>query len=211
MSPRPRDPAVRARLLATAARLLAEEGPAALSTRRLARELDVSTAAVYTYFGSVEQLRREVRMDGFARLESQLDLPGVSDDPVAAVSAAVTTFFDFGLRLPHLYRAMFVDRPPDEDAAGEPTFGRLREAFARGVSSGRFPAVAPGQVELCAAQVWSMQHGMVTLVLSGALPVGAARAVLADMLVRLAVGYGDDRAAAARSVTSAEGRPDGTR
>jgi AcrR family transcriptional regulator len=199
MSPRPRDPALRERLLTTAARLLAEEGPPALSTRRLARELDVSTAAVYTYFGSVEQLRREVRLDGFAQLESRLDT--TSGDPVAALSATVTAFFEFGMRQPHLYRAMFVDRPLESDAAGEPTFRRLREVFARGVASGRFAAVTPEQVELCAAQVWSMQHGMVTLALSGALPVGAARTVLTDMLVRLAVGYGDDRAAATKSVT----------
>ncbi|MBB4685267.1 TetR/AcrR family transcriptional regulator [Amycolatopsis jiangsuensis] len=203
MSPRPRDPALRANVLATAARLLAEEGPSALSTRRLARELGVSTAAVYTYFGSIEQLRREVRLDGFARLEAQLDALGSPLDPVAGLSAVVLAFFEFGMRRPHLYRAMFLDRPLEEDTAGEPTFTRLADLVRRGTDSGRFGAVPADQIELCAAQVWSAPHGMVTMVLSGALPADAARAVLEDMVVRLAVGYGDDRDQAAGSLTTA--------
>ncbi|MCR6489814.1 TetR/AcrR family transcriptional regulator [Amycolatopsis sp. OK19-0408] len=200
MSPRPRDPVLRANALSAAARLLAEEGPSALSTRRLARELGVSTAAVYTYFGSIEQLRREVRLDGFARLESQLDSLGPSADPVTDLSWIVREFFEFGVRWPHLYRAMFVDRPPEEDTAGKPTFTRLIDLVRCGVDGNRFAAVAADQAELCAAQVWSMPHGMVTMVLSGALTADAARAVLRDMVVRLAVGYGDDRRRAARSL-----------
>lgn len=192
MSPRPRDPALRASLLTTAAQLLAEEGPAALSTRRLARDLGVSTAAVYTYFGSVEQLRHEVRLDGFARLRSRLDSLDTAADPVAALAETVLAFFEFGVDLPHLYRAMFIDRPPEDDDAGATTFERLKAIIGRGVESGRFAAVTADQVEVCAAQVWSTPHGMVTMVLGGSLPVPAARAVLTDMVGRLAIGYGDD-------------------
>lgn len=202
MSPRPRDPALRARLLTTAALLLAEEGPAALSTRRLARDLGVSTAAVYTYFGSVEQLRREVRLDGFARLRARLDSLDSADDPVVALAETALAFFEFGVDLPHLYRAMFIDRPPEDDDAGATTFERLKTIVRQGKESGRFAAVTADQVEVCAAQVWSMPHGMVTMVLSGSLPAQAARAVLTDMVGRLAVGYGDAASSAARPGTA---------
>lgn len=173
-----------------------------MSTRRLARELGVSTAAVYTYFGSVEQLRYEVRLDGFARLRSRLEPFDSPDDPVAALAGMVVAFFDFGMLLPHLYRAMFVDRPPEDDDAGAATFERLKAIVQHGVEAGRFTAVAATQAELCAAQVWSMPHGMVTMVLSGAVPANAAREVLLDMASRMAIGYGDDRRAAARSVAT---------
>ncbi|MFD2470524.1 TetR/AcrR family transcriptional regulator [Amycolatopsis silviterrae] len=201
MSPRQRDAALRESLLATAAQVLAEEGGPALSTRRLARELGVSTTAVYTYFGSVEQLRREVRVEGFRRLEETLDPPG--EDPVAALASAAAAFFRFGMAEPHLYRAMFVDRPLDDDRAGEACFLRLHKAFAMAVESGRFPEVTAEQTEMCTAQVWSTQHGLATMVLSGALPEAAGQAALADLLVRLAIGYGDTPARAAQSVSGA--------
>jgi hypothetical protein len=47
---------------------------------------------------------------------------------------------------------------------------------------------------------------MVTMVLSGQLPADQARFVLSDMLVRLCVGYGDDRDRATASVTAGLGR-----
>ncbi|WP_406634596.1 TetR/AcrR family transcriptional regulator [Amycolatopsis sp. WGS_07] len=201
MSPRQRDAALRESLLSTAAQVLAEEGGPALSTRRLARELGVSTTAVYTYFGSVEQLRREVRLEGFRRLEATLDPP--TEDPVAALANAAAAFFRFGMAEPHLYRAMFVDRPLDDDRAGEACFLRLHEIFAAAVKSGRFPGVTADQTEMCAAQVWSTQHGLATMVLSGALPESAGQAALADLLVRLAIGYGDAPDRATRSVSGA--------
>ncbi|UKD58853.1 TetR/AcrR family transcriptional regulator [Amycolatopsis sp. FU40] len=201
MSPRQRDTALRESLLATAAQVLAEEGGPALSTRRLARELGVSTTAVYTYFGSVEQLRREVRLEGFRRLEETMDPP--VEDPVAALAGAAAAFFRFGMAEPHLYRAMFVDRPLDDDRAGEACFLLLRKIFARAVETGRFPGVSAEQTEMGAAQLWSTQHGLATMVLSGALPEAAGRAALADLVVRLAIGYGDDPAHAARSVSGA--------
>ncbi len=201
VSPRQRDAALRESLLATAAQVLAEEGGPALSTRRLARELGVSTTAVYTYFGSVEQLRREVRLEGFRRLEETMGSP--AEDPVTALAAAVAAIFRFGMAEPHLYRAMFVDRPLDDDRAGEACFLLLRKILDQAVGSDRFPGVPAEQTEMCAAQVWSTQHGLATMVLSGALPEAAGQAALADLLVRLAIGYGDAPDQAARSVAGA--------
>ena len=73
MSPRSADPAIRTALLDAAARILAADGPSALSTRRLATEVGASTMAVYTHFGSMDQVRQAVRQDGFARLAAELD------------------------------------------------------------------------------------------------------------------------------------------
>lgn len=48
-----------------AARLLAKEGAAGMSTRRLAAEVGVSTMALYTHFGGMDGLCREARREGF--------------------------------------------------------------------------------------------------------------------------------------------------
>ena len=81
VSPRPADPAIRAALIEAGARILAVDGPGALSTRRLATETGTSTMAVYTYFGSMDGLRRAIRAEGFARLAGRFD----SADPSLAV------------------------------------------------------------------------------------------------------------------------------
>ncbi|HEY6309958.1 MAG TPA: helix-turn-helix domain-containing protein, partial [Streptosporangiaceae bacterium] len=83
MSPRRQNPDNRTTLIDAAARLVAEGGPRSLSARLLAREAGTSTMAVYTYFGSMSAIVREIVHDGFARLKRLFDLVEATDDPVA--------------------------------------------------------------------------------------------------------------------------------
>jgi AcrR family transcriptional regulator len=201
MSPRSADPAVRAALIAAAARLLAADGPRALSTRRLATEAGTTTMAVYTHFGSMDEVRRAVRQDGFARLTDALGSLAPTDDPVADLAAGAVAYFANGLANPESYRAMFVDQPPDEEHdAGEPTFRHLLAAVTRCVEAGRFDPADSKTLSMWAAEIWTAQHGMVTLALSRLLPAEQIRFVLTDMIYRLCVGFGDEPAAARASV-----------
>jgi AcrR family transcriptional regulator len=68
--PKTADPSVRTALIEHAARITAEEGREALTLRRLAAGVGTSTMAVYTHFGGMDDLRRAVRREGFARLAS---------------------------------------------------------------------------------------------------------------------------------------------
>jgi AcrR family transcriptional regulator len=83
-----------------AARLLAHEGPHALTTRRLAAEVGTSTMAVYSRFGSMDEVRRAVRREGFARLVADLDAAPASDDPVADLVATDASYLANGLSNP---------------------------------------------------------------------------------------------------------------
>jgi AcrR family transcriptional regulator len=191
-------------VLRAAARVLAEDGPTALTTRRVANDVGVSTSSVYTYFGSMEELRQEVRRSGFADLEGRAERRPASDDPVADLARLSDVYFSFGLTEPHVYRAMFVDRPVPGDANGKETFERLVAEVTRCVRAGRFVTEGGGEtlVLMWAAQLWSTRHGMVTLALTGTVPPDQARFVLTDMLVRLCIGYGDDPHRAAASVAA---------
>ncbi|WP_433781397.1 TetR/AcrR family transcriptional regulator [Actinomycetospora sp. CA-101289] len=201
MSPRSADPTVRTALLEAAARLVAAEGPRALSTRRLAAEVGTSTMAVYTHFGSMDEVRRAVRQDGFARLEADLDAVPRTEDPVADLAAAAAAYFATGLAHPERYRAMFVDRPPaEEDDPGAEVFTRLVDAVRRCLEAGRFPGTDAGTALRWAAEIWTMVHGMVTLAHSRLLPPEQVWSLLTDMTYRLVVGFGDDPAAAESSV-----------
>ena len=201
MSPRPADPAIRAALIEAGARILAVDGPGALSTRRLATETGTSTMAVYTYFGSMDELRRAIRAEGFARLAGTLDALPRTQDSVADLAAGGLTYLTSGLAGPALYRAMFNDRPPDgDDDAGAEVFQRVVDDVTRCMAAGRFDSADPSLAVPWAGEIWTMRHGMVTLALTGLLPTQQIRFLLADMTYRLAVGYGDTPSVARHSV-----------
>lgn len=83
MSPRIPDPDVATRLVEVAARVLAEEGPSAVSARRLANEVGASTMVVYTHFGGMDHVLGHVRREGFRRFGEALGRQQSNDDAVA--------------------------------------------------------------------------------------------------------------------------------
>lgn len=169
VSPRKASPEIRAELIAVAARLLAQEGPAALTLRRVASEAGTSTMAVYTHFGGMEELKREVRRRGYAALAETLEAARPElEDLCRAYNA-------FARAQPDLYRVMFMEAPLDEADAAEcaGTFDILVAGAARWGGEDRALGLA--------TELWAAGHGVATLELSGLLPSDQADAV-ADAL-----------------------------
>ncbi|HYN97125.1 MAG TPA: TetR/AcrR family transcriptional regulator [Pilimelia sp.] len=205
MSPRKSDPRVRPALIDVAARLLAEEGPQALSTRRIATEAGCSTMAVYTHFGSMSELVREIAHEGFARLAGELARAAPTADPVADMAALGRGYRHNALANPHLYAVMFGGSSlggfalTEQDRQhGRYTLGTVVGCAGRCIAAGRFRHADP---ELVAHQMWIAVHGVVTLAAGGYLvdPCDADRCFEAQ-LVALMIGAGDTAEAAARSV-----------
>ncbi|MEO6629798.1 MAG: TetR/AcrR family transcriptional regulator [Aquihabitans sp.] len=200
------DPAVRAALIEAAARLLADDGLAALSIRRVAAEVGTSTMAVYTHFGSKDDLIAGVVREAFARLATELADEGtVSDDPVRDLMAAGAAYRRMALANPHLYRVMFglnpmalgdpaaaalgdpssPDAPVDRDAA-QRTFEVLVDVMDRAVQAD----LVRGEPRLLAIQAWATMHGLVSLELAGFLGDRSDEAYAA-ITRTLAVGLGN--------------------
>ena len=190
MTPKPADPEVRAALIDAAARLLIEEGPPALTTRRLATEVGTSTMAVYTHFRGMEELKRELRREGFARLAAFQQMTPQTDDVVGDVIAHGLAYFSNALANSHLYRFMFMEPAPDDESeVGRETFDTVVAAVGRAVDAGRFK----GDPEAMATQLWASSHGVVSLVLSGCLTLDEAIQTARDMGANLMVAFGEDR------------------
>src|SRR2546427_13042734 len=117
MSPRAADVRVRLALIDVAARLLAQEGPDALTTRRLAAEVGASTMALYTHFESKDDLRRAVRVEWFNRLSERLSRVPRTTDPVADLAAQGWAYFSNAIENEHIFRAMVVDPLDDPHVA----------------------------------------------------------------------------------------------
>jgi AcrR family transcriptional regulator len=205
VSPKVADPEVREALIETAAGLLAGEGPAALSTRRLAAELGTSTMAVYTHFGGMDGLHRAVREEGFARLTGYFDSVTTTRDPVADLAALGWAYCFNAVANPQLYRAVFLEPPLDsaDEAIGAAAVQQPIDTVARCIEAGRF---APADPESLAVQTWAAAHGMITAVLAQLLTIEDVIEHFSAMGANLFVGFGDDRRRADRSIQRAQQR-----
>ncbi|HEV8562775.1 MAG TPA: TetR/AcrR family transcriptional regulator [Actinophytocola sp.] len=205
MSPRKADPTARATLIEIGARLLHEEGPQTLSTRRIAAEAGSSTMAVYTHFGGMDGLVREIVHEGFARLEKFLTQVRESDDPVADMAVLGRAYRANALANPHLYTVMFGGESlggfelTDEDRQyGRYTLTTVINCATRCVASGRFRA---GDPVLVSHHMWLATHGLINLELGDYLiDPWNADTCYETQLVTLMVGEGDSLEAATRSV-----------
>ncbi|MFZ0665727.1 MAG: TetR/AcrR family transcriptional regulator [Acidimicrobiales bacterium] len=194
MSPKTADPSVRLALIDTAARIVATEGPAALTLRHLANEVGTSTMAIYTHFGSMDELALQVRREGFARFRSRLASIAESKDPMADLTLLGAAYYASATASPNLYRSMFLDGPIDDEdlATGLDTFVYLVKAIERCQQSGRFPAARSTDPASMAVELWALTHGIVSLRLANLLPDTEAVEHLRSGARSLFLGWGDD-------------------
>ena len=95
-------------LLDAAERLLAGGGPDAISVRAVALEIQESTRAVYSVFGSKPVLLQALAARGFGFLADLINAVPATDDPRAdLVTAGIAGFRTFALQRPYLFRLTF--------------------------------------------------------------------------------------------------------
>ncbi|PSL52768.1 TetR family transcriptional regulator [Saccharothrix carnea] len=211
VSPRKLDPETRAALVDIAAKLLAEHGAEALSTRKIAAEAGTSTMAVYTHFGSMSGLVREMVHEGFARLERQFAKVRRTDDPVADMAVLGYAYRQNAKANSHLYAVMFGGQSlagfslTEEDRQyGRYTLLTVIDCATRCIEAGRFRQGDPRPI---AHEMWIATHGVVNLELGGYLidPANADRCY-DGMLSSLLVGAGDEQRAVTASMAASKRR-----
>jgi AcrR family transcriptional regulator len=175
---RDRERAERHRLIVAAARRLADaEGWEAVTTRRLADEVEYSQPVLYSHFANKDAIVAAVAVAGFAELvEPLVAARATASDPSApaaptALAAFVTAYVDFADRNPALYEAMFTRTTglpfaqPDAPAPLHAAFDALRDALR--------PTAGDRDLDLLTEVTWSALHGLVTLARDGRLPADA--------------------------------------
>ncbi|PRY34905.1 TetR/AcrR family transcriptional regulator [Umezawaea tangerina] len=166
---RERERAEREQLIVAAARQLAEsEGWDAVTTRRLAREIEYSQPVLYSHFKGKDAIMAAVAVEGFTDLAARLHEARTSaPDAHRALADVAAAYAEFAERHPAIYDAMFtlaVDLPfasPDTPAALQDGFGELREVMR--------PLVDAGDLETLTETFWSGLHGLITLMRGGRL------------------------------------------
>ena len=150
-------PTPRRSQIITAARLLLEqEGPAALTMRRVADELGIRAPSLYKHLPNKTALENEIIADGFTEAAAAFEAAahGVRDPLTAFVKAYRT----FATAHPHLYRLM-TERPLPRDQLPSGLEARTAAPLLHAVG---------GAARARAA--WAFIHGMVMLELNDRFP-----------------------------------------
>lgn len=179
---------LRRALLDAALELVAARGVEAFSLREAAREVGVSPAAAYRHFADKLEVLKALAFEGMGRMALAMEkaierAPGTPGSPARAaanLAAIGEAYVDFAVRHPDHFRVMFgvacpggevIEVPPEAATHGRDPFQILIDALDAMVATGAIPGAARAGAEVVA---WSAVHGLASLLVSEALPLGMA-------------------------------------
>ena len=155
--------------------ILSREGVAGLSLRRVAQQAGVSHAAPYAHFADKQALIAAISTAGYARLYDVLRRVAerYEGDPSAQLIEGAWAYVKFALEDTDHFKVTMssvVEREEDYPAFVEMS----QQAFAlvvRTVESCQAQGILrPGPSDLVAVSLWSLMHGLVSLLLEKQIP-----------------------------------------
>lgn len=180
---------LRSALLEAALATVERDGVEALSFRQLARIAKVSPGAPYHHFRDKGELLAMLAKRGFEALQAELETScSAGSDPVNCLHRLVEAYLGFARGSPKLYALLFmpeVARPENLDLIEEDAmacFERLQGALA--VVD---PTAKPADIHDRALTVWSLLHGLVSLLNTGPLTRKLSSQADADLAARSAM------------------------
>jgi AcrR family transcriptional regulator len=196
---------MRLALIAAAERLIAEEGPAALSVRAVAGQVGTTTQAVYTLFGSKDGLINALALRLYEMFGTAIAEQPETDDPAADLIELAVTMRRLVLEHPSLYRIAFqrvvpgVRAAPDLAAARQADLAEFRHKFERLEHIG---LLAGESIEGAMLQFSAMVEGFANVELRGdalrLLPWGGEEQAWRDAAATLIRGFASSPALAGR-------------
>ena len=187
------DPDQRRELLAAASRLLAAEGPEALTVRRIAADAGYSTMGVYSRFGGKDGIVEALFVEGFRGLAAAMAAVPDTDDPLTDLLACGVAYRRFALAHPTSYTVMFeravpgYEPSPGAEAIAMGTFEGLVRQVTRAIDAGDLAVGLTGDPADVAQRLWAMSHGWVSLEIHGLLKAAADDAAYEHALVAACV------------------------
>jgi AcrR family transcriptional regulator len=165
---------LRDELLAATEQLIVEGGESAVTVRAVAARVGVSTPAVYLHFPDKQALVDAVCLTTWTGLSAAMrEAAAGIEDPFEALRERGLAYMRFGLTHQEQYRVLLMRRQEGGDshlpvlAAGQRACDELTSAVELCIEQGVFRVDDPAQLTLA---LWAAAHGVVSLVISGAIP-----------------------------------------
>ncbi len=165
--------------------VLSERGVDGLNLREVARRAGVSHAAPYRHFADKEALLAAMAEDGFQRLGQQITvaLATTEGNWTEKIQTLGTGYVHFAIDNRHAFRLMFShtiahrERHPALYTAAKSGFWALQRVIEQGQADDEF---VDNDATSLTVSVWSMVHGLATLLVEDQLAQAADRLQTAD-------------------------------
>lgn len=162
---------LRDRVIKAAVRYIADSGPDGLSFRQIAADAGVSHQAPYHHFGDRSAIFTEIAREGFQKFTEVMSSPARRDEDSNLAVRMCERYVDFALTYKGYFRVMFrsdlcqMDESPETQRAADEAFDTL--LFAVGEILGSSASI--DEIRVQATAMWSVAHGLATLLIDGPL------------------------------------------
>ena len=165
---------MRTRILDTAMELFLAEGFGNVSMRRIADKIEYSPATTYLYFKDKDEILYALHRAGFEELHKRQQEVLRIKDPLKRLRKHGDVYIKFAFENPEYYNLMFIMRSParkmqqGEEWAGRRSYEFFKQDVQCAVEKGVVPK---GNVEVVTLGIWSIAHGIVSLMLRNRCPM----------------------------------------
>jgi AcrR family transcriptional regulator len=161
---------LRRNVVEAASRLLMEEGPEALTVRRMAQLLKCSTKIIYTLFAGKDGLANALYVEGCTRLRRMIVAVPQAAMPQLYIQGIAWAYWTFAHANPGYYGILFDGAIPKfqpTESSKQAMMGAL-ETIARVFQTYMDQDLLPAQnPEMLTRAIWAPLHGVVSLALLG--------------------------------------------
>lgn len=172
------------KVVGLAAKILSDEGPEALTVRRIAQESGASTQLVYTLFGGKFGLVDGLYREGCRRMEEYMQSRQDLHDPRKNLENLLRAYREFATIQKPFFTVMFT-RPVPEYTPPEESLKMAWASFefvVRAVEGVQPLGHLPGEPAFVARKLWSQIHGVVALEMIGHLWENAGQRIFDDLI-----------------------------
>ncbi len=156
-----------------AATILQEEGPEAVTVRKVSQKMGCSTKIIYSLFVNKEGLAQQLYLDGCKIMAREFEATPALADPREHLLALGETYWQFAQRYTSYYKLMFGgafgDFKPDEESL-QGTVTAMRQLIyvvGSAQQQGLLSASAPADTVEIVRLVWGALHGVIHLQMGG--------------------------------------------
>ena len=183
---------LRAETLSAARELIQKEGYEGLTIRKLAKRMECSPMALYSYFADKQALLIALALEGFEKLAKRFDST-VRRDPLSALRKILLDYIAYAEENPFEYRILFLSvetlgelKLTREDLQERnPAFRALFKCVERCIEAG----VLQGDAFAVSTVLWTGAHGTASLLITAQnFPFGSRRRYAEEVVATILSG-----------------------
>ena len=171
MAPKAIEQTLREKVIKAAVKYVADNGPDGLSFRQIAADAGVSHQAPYHHFGDRSAIFGEIALEGFRKFAVVMGAPARADEDTENCVLLCERYVDFAIANKGHFRVMFradlcqMHESPETQKAADDAFATLLEAVSEMVGD----SASIDEIRVQATAMWSLAHGLATLIIDGPL------------------------------------------